>query len=181
MTLKNSILAAAAAVLALMCTQPALADGPITEFRIGIMDHDTGLYRQTHETNDPDINLEVRFVSPGFLSWAFSPQPVIGTDINTGSGTSLAYAGLGWNFYLTDAVFIDFTLGGAIHNGETKTKTADSRAYGCRLNFHESFSLGYSFDEKNSIMLSTDHMSNASLCDENPGLSNLGIRYAYKF
>ena len=145
------------------------------------MDHDTDLYRDRQETSDPDINLEVRFVSPGFLSWAFSPQPLIGTDINTGGGTSIAYAGLGWNFYLSDAIFIDFTLGGAVHNGETNKRTADSRNYGCRLNFHESFSLGYSLDEKNSIMLSTDHMSNAGLCDENPGLSNVGIRYAYKF
>jgi hypothetical protein len=30
-------------------------------------------------------------------------------------------------------------------------------------------------------MVSVDHMSNASLCDENDGLTNLGIRYAYRF
>ena len=78
-------------------------------------------------------------------------------------------------------IFADFTLGGAIHDGETTAPSSGSRQYGCRLGFHESFSLGYSFDGHNAIMLGVDHMSNASLCDKNDGLTNLGIRYAYKF
>lgn len=181
MILKRFALAALAAIPFLYVSSPAAADGILTELRLGILDHDSDLVRERKETSDPDINIEARFASPDFLDWAFSPNPVIGANINTGEGTSLAYLGLGWTFYLTDAIFADFTLGGAIHDGETSRRTADSRNYGCRLNFHESVSLGYSFDEHNAIMIGFDHMSNASLCDRNDGLTNIGIRYAYKF
>lgn len=182
MNLTRFALATLTATPLLCASLPASAnDGILTELRLGILDHDSDLVRERKETSDPDINIEARFASPEFLDWAFAPNPLIGANINTGSGTSLAYAGLGWTFYLTDAIFADFTLGGAIHDGETDKRTADSRNYGCRLNFHESVSLGYSFDEHNAIMVGFDHMSNASLCDRNDGLTNIGIRYAYKF
>lgn len=181
MFLKRFALAALAAAPFICVTSPASAEGMLTELRIGVLDHDSDLLRERHETSDPDINLEARFASPDFLSWAFSPNPLIGANINTGSGTSVAYAGLGWTFFLTEGIFTDFTLGGAVHDGNTSGFSTDSRNYGCRFGFHESFSLGYSFDGHNAIMASIDHMSNASLCDHNDGLTNLGIRYAYKF
>ncbi|PKP78463.1 MAG: acyloxyacyl hydrolase [Alphaproteobacteria bacterium HGW-Alphaproteobacteria-3] len=179
--LKRFALTTLAAAPFFCTSMPANAEGLLTELRIGVLDHDSDLLRERHETSDPDINLEARFASPDFLSWAFAPNPLIGANINTGDGTSLAYAGLGWTFFLTDGIFTDFTFGGAIHDGETNGPSADSRQYGCRLAFHESFSLGYSFDGHNAIMLGIDHMSNASLCDKNDGLTNLGIRYAYRF
>ena len=181
MILKRFALAALAAAPFFCASSPASAEGMLTELRIGVLDHDSDLLRERHETSDPDINLEARFASPDFLSWAFSPNPLIGANINTGNGTSVAYAGLGWTFFLTEGIFTDFTLGGAVHDGSTSGFSTDSRNYGCRFGFHESFSLGYSFDGHNAIMASIDHMSNASLCDHNDGLTNLGIRYAYKF
>lgn len=181
MILKRFALAALAAAPFFCASSPASAEGMLTELRIGVLDHDSDLLRTRHETSDPDINLEARFASPDFLSWAFAPNPLIGANINTGSGTSVAYAGLGWTFFLTEGIFTDFTLGGAVHDGNTSGFSTDSRNYGCRFGFHESFSLGYSFDGHNAIMASIDHMSNASLCDHNDGLTNLGIRYAYKF
>lgn len=181
MILKRFALAALAAAPFFCASSPASAEGMLTELRIGVLDHDSDLLRTRHETSDPDINLEARFASPDFLSWAFAPNPLIGANINTGSGTSVAYAGLGWTFFLTEGIFTDFTLGGAVHDGNTSGFSTDSRNYGCRFGFHESFSLGYSFDGHNAIMASIDHMSNASLCDHNDGLTNLGTRYAYKF
>lgn len=181
MTFKKIALAAMTSA-SLACAQsPASAENLITEIRGGIYDHDASLFGTRYETADPDVNLEVRFATPDFLSWAFSPNPVLGADINTGDGTSLAYLGLGWDIYFTDHIFLDFTLGGAVHDGETDTRTAESADYGCRFNFHESVSVGYNFDGSNSIMLSVDHMSNARLCEKNDGLTNFGIRYAYRF
>lgn len=181
MFLKRFTLAALAAALFFCTSVPANAEGMLTELRFGVLDHDSNLLRERHETNDPDINIEARFASPDFLSWAFAPNPLIGANINTGNGTSLAYAGLGWTFDLTETIFTDFTFGGAIHDGETTTPSSGSRQYGCSVNFHESFSLGYNLDEHNAIMARVDHMSNASLCEENDGLTNLGIVYAYRF
>lgn len=180
-TFRKIAFATVAAASLVSAQSPAGAENIITEIRGGIYDHDASMFGTRYETAAPDINLEMRFATPGFLSWAFSPNPVLGADINTGDGTSLAYLGLGWDIYFTDHIFLDFTLGGAIHDGKTGTRSADSADYGCRLNFHESVSIGYNFDGSNSIMLSVDHMSNARLCEKNDGLTNFGIRYAYKF
>ena len=89
------------AAIALVSVQaPAAAEGLISEMRIGVMDHDSSIFHNSHETTDPDINLEIRFASPDFLAWAFAPRPLIGGTINTGNGTSFGYAGLGWTFDL---------------------------------------------------------------------------------
>ncbi|MEX1154852.1 acyloxyacyl hydrolase [Parvibaculum sp.] len=179
MNRKTSLLAAVG-MAAFVCA-PAYAESFISEVRIGVMDHDSSMFHDSHETTDPDVNFEVRFVSPDFLDWAFAPRPLIGGTINTGDGTSFGYAGLGWTFDLTEAFFVDFTLGGAVHDGETERATATSKNFGCRAQFHESASIGYRFNKANAIMVSIEHMSNASLCDDNEGLTNTGLRYAYSF
>ena len=181
MTRNKSLIAAMAAIALISVQAPAAAEGLISEMRIGVMDHDSSIFHNSHETTDPDINLEIRFASPDFLAWAFAPRPLIGGTINTGNGTSFGYAGLGWTFDLTDAFFVDFTLGGAVHDGETDRATATSKNFGCRAQFHESASLGYRFDKSHALMLSVEHMSNGGLCDDNEGLTNTGIRYAYSF
>lgn len=151
------------------------------EMRIGVMDHDTGLIRKRLETDSPDINAEVLFASPKILDWAWSPRPLVGATINTGGGTSLGYAGLGWNFDLGNNFFFDASVAGAIHNGETDKVTTSSRDYGCRLQFHETVSLGYDVNEHHSLMATFEHMSNAYLCDSNDGMNNIGVRYGYRF
>lgn len=178
---KTSLLAAVATTAFICAGAPASAEDFISEVRLGVMDHDSSMFHNTHETSDPDINFELRFASPDFLDWAFAPRPLIGGTVNTGSGTSFGYAGLGWTFDLTEAFFVDVTLGGAVHDGETNGKTATSKDFGCRAQFHESASIGYRFDKSNAVMLSVEHMSNASLCDDNEGLTNTGLRYAYTF
>ncbi|MBX3489413.1 MAG: acyloxyacyl hydrolase [Parvibaculum sp.] len=178
---KTSLLAAMAATAFICAGVPASAEGFISEVRLGVMDHDSSMFHDSHETSDPDINAEIRFVSPDFLAWAFAPRPLIGGTVNTGNGTSFGYAGLGWTFDLTDAFFIDLTFGGAVHDGSTKGRTATSKDYGCRAQFHESGSIGYRFDKSNALMLTVEHMSNGGLCKRNEGLTNTGIRYAYTF
>ncbi|MBX3494153.1 MAG: acyloxyacyl hydrolase [Parvibaculum sp.] len=178
---KTSLFAAVAATALICAGVPAAAEGFISEMRLGVMDHDSSMFHNSHETSDPDINAEIRFASPEFLAWAFAPRPLIGGTINTGNGTSFGYAGLGWTFDLTDALFIDLTFGGAVHDGATNGRTATSKDYGCRAQFHESGSIGYRFDKSNALMLTVEHMSNGGLCTRNEGLTNTGIRYAYTF
>lgn len=178
---KTSLIAALAATVFICAQTSASAEGFVSEMRIGVMDHDSSMFHGSRETSDPDVNFEVRFASPDFLAWAFAPRPLIGGTLNTGNGTSFGYAGLGWTFDLTETFFIDLTFGGAVHDGETDRVTAASKNYGCRAQFHESASIGYRFDKSNALMLSVEHMSNAGLCDDNEGLTNTGIRYAYTF
>ena len=174
---------AATLTLGAMTLPAATADArPLGgEMRIGVMDHDTSLIRKRLETDSPDINAEVLFPSLKFLDWAWSPRPLIGATINTDGGTSLGYAGLGWNFDLGNKFYFDASLAGAVHNGETDKVTTSSRNYGCRLQFHETFSLGYQLNEHHSLMATFEHMSNAYLCDSNDGMNNIGVRYGYRF
>ncbi|HEX7775666.1 MAG TPA: acyloxyacyl hydrolase [Parvibaculum sp.] len=181
--MKNKLLmAAAAASMLIGLSLPAMAAEPwIDEVRLGVYDHDTNLAQSRHETSDPDINAQVLLKSPDFLSWAWAPRPLIGANINTGNGTSIAYLALAWDYSFTDALFVEGSFGGAIHNGETDHETPSKLDLGCRVMFHETASLGWRFDEHNSLMLTADHMSNASLCSPNPGLTDIGVQYGYKF
>tara|TARA_R110000824_G_scaffold118960_2_gene271493 strand:+ start:112564 stop:113100 length:537 start_codon:yes stop_codon:yes gene_type:complete len=161
---------------------PVLAgDSFIDEVRVGLYDHDSDLLRDRIETSDPDVNIELLFKSPSWLQWMAQPRINLGANINTGDGTSIAYTGLVWNYDFTETLFIEGGFGGAIHNGETDIQTRDSRNYGCRVMFHENVSLGYRITPNSSVMLTMDHMSNAGLCDNNPGLTDVGVRYGYKF
>jgi lipid A 3-O-deacylase len=183
--LKSKLWMAAAAAGALMATSmPALAgDGAVDEVRLGLYDHNTNLFATRHETSNPDINGEVLFKTPSFLEWAWAPRPIVGANVNTGGGTSIAYAGLAWDYDFTEALFVEGSFGGAIHNGHTSgpTNGRDRINYGCRVMFHESASLGYRLTSSTSVMLTVDHMSNASLCDPNPGLTDAGVRIGYSF
>ncbi|MEN6544138.1 acyloxyacyl hydrolase [Parvibaculum sp.] len=180
--LKSKLLTAAMAATAFMalCAPTQAADW-VDELRVGVYDHNTDLFATRHETSNPDINAEVLFKTPTFLEWAWAPRPIIGANINTGNGTSIAYAGLAWDYDFTKSLFVEGTFGGAIHNGETDHETSTKLNLGCRAMFHESASIGYRFDEHSSLMLTVDHMSNASLCDANPGLTDIGVRYGFKF
>lgn len=161
---------------------PAMAsDGLIDELRVGIYDHNSNLTASRHETNDPDINLEVLFRSPQWLQWMAKPRINIGANINTGNGTSSLYSGLVWNYDFSQAFFIEGGFGAAIHDGETNVQTATQLDLGCRVLFHENVSLGYRLNANSSVMLTMDHMSNAGLCNPNPGMTDIGVRYGYTF
>jgi lipid A 3-O-deacylase len=46
---------------------------------------------------------------------------------------------------------------------------------------HESASIGYRLKQNVSFLFTVDHMSNASVCDANPGPTDAGARLAYMF
>ncbi|MDO8420647.1 MAG: acyloxyacyl hydrolase [Parvibaculum sp.] len=154
-----------------------------TEIRVGGYYHGLRV-AAPHAREDAglDYNAEILFDSPAFLSWLGSPRPQLGTTIAK-HGTSLTYAGLDWTVNVTDAVFFDFGLGGAVHDGRlsgTSPNNNENR-YGCRVLFHQNISIGYRITQDVSVMGTIEHMSNASLCDYNEGLTNAGVRLGYSF
>lgn len=155
------------------------ASAGVNEVRGGFYAHD--IAGPAHEDDAVNINGEILFDSPDFLSWAFSPRPRLGATLNTNGDTSLAYLDLGWTIDLTDTLFLDFSVGGAVHDGELDSAARDENSYGCRANFHESISLGYRMSSAWSVMVTAEHMSNAWLCEPNDGITNVGARVAYSF
>jgi lipid A 3-O-deacylase len=171
----------AMAFLALLLALAAVpAQAGLSELRLGLLDHDIGILGHAKEGGG-DINGEVLFESPGFLDAVGAPRPHLGVSVNSEGDTSQAYAGLTWGFAPVQLVFMEFSLGGAIHDGKLSDGGTARKELGARVLFRESLSLGYRIDDHHSLSLIFDHESNANLADHNEGLNNLGIRWGYRF
>jgi lipid A 3-O-deacylase len=134
-----------------------------------------------NEEDGFDGIFEILFTSPTWLKKIRAPRPHVGLSVNSSGDTSQAYAGLTWEWRFWRNWFIDFSLGGSIHDGKKTTTRIDRKELGCRVLFRESFELGYIFKERHSITGFLDHISNAKICDANEGLESFGIRYGYRF
>lgn len=162
--------------LALMLLAPAARAG-VSEIRLGVLGHDVGVFGSAKEEG-PDLNGEVLF-DPLRILWA--PRPHLGVSLNTRGDTSQAYAGLTWSWNLTRDVFVEASLGGALHNGYDDTDRPDRKSLGFPLLFRESLGLGVRVGPNLTLSLFLDHVSNARLADRNQGLDNFGIRWGYRF
>ena len=154
--------------------------GILSEIRIGLLAHDRGPFSRNEE-DGIDGNFELLFASPAVLDVIWSPRPHIGFSINSEGNTSQLYAGLSWDWSFAGNWFAGFSLGGAVHDGETRTAEPDRKELGCHLLFRESVEVGYRFDGRHGLSVFLDHISNARLCDANEGLETVGIRYGYRF
>jgi hypothetical protein len=156
----------------------------IDEFRFGILAADL----EEGGGSDDTIAINAEILTPplGYaadktiLDIFLHPRLHLGANINTDSdAVNQAYAGVTWDFPLTDTLFLEASFGGAVHDGETDGDDPDS--FGCTLNFRESLSLGMVLAENLNVMLTVDHMSNGGLCDQNQGLTNVGVRVGYRW
>lgn len=156
--------------------------GILSELRLGLDAHDPW----SPEKGSVDIKAEVLFQKPVLSSdpfWqALTPRPHLGASFNLGGKTDFAYAGLTWTFDLTDRLFAEATFGGAVHDGKTgRDLTVGRNALGCPVLFRESAGLGFKLSEQWVIMGVIEHLSNAGLCDQNRGLTQVGARLGYRF
>jgi hypothetical protein len=153
----------------------------LDEVRIGALAHSI---EPSNSEDGLDLNLELLFrrtatkYNDPFLDFAFRPRIHLGTSINLGGDTSQLYAGLTWDVKLAPELSLEVSFGGALHDGPTGNDTQVS--YGCPLNFRESISVGYAIDERWTVYGTFAHMSNADLCDQNTGISSVGLRLGYK-
>jgi lipid A 3-O-deacylase len=152
----------------------------ISELRAGWVENDAGIFSNKKEKGS-DVNAEVLFTSPDFLSAIWSPRPHLGTSINTAGQTSQVYGGLTWTYNFTDHVFGDFSFGPSLNNGALDKRDPDRKALGSHILFRESLSVGWRFDAVNSLSIMLDHISNGGLARYNGGMETLGLRYGFHF
>ena len=181
---------AAAASLAALAASPAAAQTKLVdEVKIGALAHDVGFLTH-HVESGADVNIEVLFTSPDFLSVIGSPRPHIGGDINTAGNTSDGYFGLTWGatlqqlFGIAPGVFVNGSLGGAIHDGFLTTPDpppSGRKLLGSRILFRESAEIGYQITPVVSVSAILDHISNANLAPRNAGITSAGARLGFKF
>jgi hypothetical protein len=135
------------------------------------------------------FNVTGEIVSPKLLTTAdpvlslFIPRAHVGGSVNFNGDTSFAYAGLTWTFDITRNLFVEGSFGGAVHNGEKDVidPNAHRQSLGCSPLFRESGSVGVRLSANWSVMATVEHLSNAGLCSENRGLTNIGARVGYTF
>ena len=151
------------------------------EVRLGLASYDTGIF--SHKDYDGAvINGEFVMPSPDFLYDLGSPRPYIGVDIGIADDpVHFFYAGLNWETYFTDKIYLSNSLGGSINTADDLKHPDDTKALGCRALFHLGIGLGYDITESVTTQLYADHFSNANLCSENNGQESAGIRVGYRF
>jgi lipid A 3-O-deacylase len=161
---------------------PGNPASPISEVRVGGLIHDP----LSPERGGVDLSGEVLFNKP-FTSadplWnALLPRPDVGATANFRGKTSEAYAGLAWDYDVTQRVFVEGGFGGSVNDAHTGANVPPGyNAMGCNESFRESASLGYRLTQNWSVMGTVEHMSNAGLCPPNRGLTNFGARVGYAF
>src|SRR5438094_3068392 len=184
----RAALGALAAAWLLMAPSPAVAQARfVDEVKLGALAHDVGFLGH-HLEKGPDVNLEMLFTPPDILAIIGSPRPHIGADINTAGKTSDGYFGLTWGIMLIqslfgagDGVFVNGSLGGAVHDGYINSGPLNRKLLGSRVLFRESAELGYQLNPQINVSALLDHISNANLGRHNMGITSAGARLGFKF
>jgi lipid A 3-O-deacylase len=99
-------------------------------------------------------------------------RPVIGVSANLDGGW-YGYGGGNYDFFLGDSLVLtpNFVVG-AYHNGGSKD-------LGGPLEFRSGIELGYEFDNASRASVAFNHISNASIYDQNPGAESLMFMYSH--
>jgi lipid A 3-O-deacylase len=151
------------------------------EIRGGVLAHDVpGLWSGFRLEGGVDINAEVLF-GTGLPLFGGILRPAVGASVNTEGFTSRVYADARWEYQWQSGIFLGLGLGGTVHNGLLDPTDPDKKALGSRILFHIPLEIGLRLDERNSISVYFEHMSNAFLADSNEGLDAIGVRFGHKF
>jgi hypothetical protein len=129
-----------------------------------------------------------------------APSPYALAALNTQGGTSYAAAGLSWRVGLGERLYLRPALGAAVHDGETDLPSPyapgladvtrsqrfqrgqDELDLGSRVLVHLELALGWRANDQWAVEASWMHLSHGDLAgDQNPGLSDLGVRLVYSF
>ena len=179
------IVAALSLLLGVGWADPALAqlaDAPSGwEFRGGILAHDVpGLWSGFRLEGGIDIYAELLF-GAGIPFLGGTIRPAVGATVNTEGYTSRAYIDARWEYQTPSGIFFGLGLGGTVHDGLLDPTDPDKKALGSRILFHIPIEIGLRLDDRRSISVYFEHMSNAFMFDSNEGLDSIGVRYGYKF
>lgn len=168
----------------------------IEEVRLGVVQHNICVADcdNADKEDGPNINGEVVFASPKFLSFAFSPRPYVMGSANTAGKTSFGAVGMEWTFDIPGGWAIEPGLGYAIHDGALESPypqgnplgdayTEENVLLGSKDLFRTSLSVNKDFGENWGAQIMYEHLSHGQMLGNgrNQGLDNLGVRIIYKF
>jgi lipid A 3-O-deacylase len=154
----------------------------VSELRVGASAHDLW----GRERGAPALSSEILFAKPftpaDLFTGYFVPRPHVGASLNFEGGTSFGYAGLTWTIDLSPRVFLEASVGGALHNAPTgPLPPPDRAALGCGPAFREAGAVGVRLGGQWSLVATIEHLTNVGLCAPTRGLTNIGARLGYTF
>jgi lipid A 3-O-deacylase len=147
-----------------------------TEIRVGVLAHDPLIQKE----GGVDINAELFFNGWTGNEGEWQLRPSIGVTANLEGDTNFAYIDLNYGGPISDSWFLEFAVGGAVHDGELETTDPTRKELGGRVLIHAAISLGVMLTDTMSLSLYGDHMSNAGIEERNEGLETLGLRLGFK-
>lgn len=184
------------AAFGLMMAAAPQAHAGINEVHFGVMAHNICVTdcKNADKENGPNVEFQVSFDSPGFLSWAGSPQPYAMASINTAGDTSFGGVGLEWRWDFADGWALEPGVGYVVHDGELENKfpggSPQAAAFanehlllGSRDLFRTSLGLTRDFEGPLEAQLFFEHLSHGQIIGtgHNQGVDQLGIRIGYQF
>lgn len=151
------------------------------EARIGGAFYDRGLLTN-HLYDGGVVNGEFLFRSPALLDAIGAPRPYLGVDAGLADDPiHFLYAGLNWDFHLTERLYVSGSVGGAINTAQDLKDSPNTRSLGTRATFHLGAAVGYDFTPAMTAQIYTNHFSNAYLSSSNEGHDSSGIRLGFRF
>lgn len=106
----------------------------------------------------------------GWKLWEF--KPIVGL-MATSDGAAYAYAGIMLDIFWGRRIVTSFSFApGAYHEG-------DGKDLGHWIEFRSQAEIAYRFDNRARLGIALNHLSNASIGDENPGSEQLMLTYSH--
>lgn len=188
----------ALAVLAAAATTPALTANAqlVEEARIGVMQHNICVIdcKNADKEDGPNIEGEIVFASPDFLSIILAPRPYIVGSYNTAGDTNFGGVGLLWNWDFAQGWSLEPSLGYVLHDGanESPFPQGDPRSdafarenvyFGSDDLFRTGLALNRDFGPNWGLQLQYEHLSHGQILGNgrNQGIDNLGVRAYWRF
>ncbi len=99
-------------------------------------------------------------------------RPLAGIMVTSDSAV-YGYAGIQWDLFLSDSIILspNFTAGGF--------SQGNGKDLGYGIEFKSGIELAYQFEDASRLGVAFNHMSNASIGNDNPGTENLIATYSY--
>lgn len=173
-----------------------LAHAGVDEVHVGVMAHNVCVINcdNADKEDGPNVEFQVSFDSPSFLSWAASPQPYIMASVNTAGETSFGGAGLEWRWNFAEGWALEPGFGLVIHDGETDNPFPNGSPEAEEFNdehvllgsdtlFRTSLGLTRQLAGPWEAQLFYEHLSHGQILatGRNQGLDEVGVRFGYRF
>jgi lipid A 3-O-deacylase len=168
---------------------PAQAGGLVDELWVGGFAHDIVHVGGGQESGSTDFQIEVDSPQPAVLRSIGAPRLNATFSANSGGKTNFGSVGLTWDRGLTSHLRGSFDFGVALTDGVTGDHlppAADKHGrllLGSKTLFREALGLDWRTSDHWSVGIEFVHLSNGNILahGHNDGVSDLGLRFGYRF